>query len=218
MPSPSSSSLELDVFRAVRAEKAAFFLAVMEHAKTHIANNPVTEIDEDGSETVRNYLSEREGYLLEIEEMAQVAELFFMLEEGGVNRDPIRLRAYLEAHKRRFDDWLDGLNSAKKPYVERGFTTDRVKRGVLKNGKIDILVDAATGGVAKFDQATICSLLIEFMSDEQCRQILVALGNGGLIARRGEERIVISATDRLVDLYRQQFTGIAEAVAKRVPA
>jgi hypothetical protein len=64
-----------------------------------------------------------------------------------------------------------------------GLTPDRIRKGLFAEDSIAKVVENYKGDGSTFDQSDLSRLLVELMSQETCRKIVVALAEAGYLVR-----------------------------------
>jgi len=198
---PVTLSRELTVLRAIRLARATFMRRLVEHAMAHLAETG------DGSAS----LSPEELRQLKSEGVVQIAEIFFLFEETGMN-DPALLRSRLEMHNEALGAKLTQMRENNLAHTPEGLSRDRLASGILDDGKIQMLVDEAEWGELRFDQSSLSSLLIELMAPESCRTLVILLARFGFLKRIGTNNVRIRSLGKLEQLYREHLAQIADAL------
>lgn len=198
---PVTLSRELTVLRAIRLARATFMRRLVEHATAHLAETG------DGSAS----LSPEELRQLKSEGVVQIAEIFFLFEETGMN-DPALLRSRLEMHNEALGAKLTQMRENNLAHTPEGLSRDRLASGILDDGKIQMLVDEAEWGELRFDQSSLSSLLIELMAPESCRTLVILLARFGFLKRIGTNNVRIRSLGKLEQLYREHLAQIADAL------
>lgn len=194
---PQSFSTALLCLAALRQARADFFDQVVDHAETWRKEEGVSE------------LSREDRKLLRSEGTAQIAELFFVIEEGNINT-PDALRGFFERHN---DDMRSLLATCERGYTRFGLSEGRLKSAVFKDRQIDLVLHESSHGKVTFDQRSIGKVLAEAMSFESCRSLLLLLANSGLLKRNSFQSIVlVSPNGKIEDMYRRHLSHVASTV------
>jgi len=182
----------------LREGRATFFAACAAHAAEHA---PAERRTPEGALS-RDYLG-----LIRSDAAAQIAELFFLIEELGL-RDGGRFRSFLESH-----------NAAMRAYLEApermhalGLTPQRVKAAIFPEERIGFFEFVSPPGRLYLDQSSVGRLLTEVMAPESCRRVVIALAEGGLLERHQLGSVLISSEGRLEGFYRDHLMTVANAV------
>src|SRR5690606_12492214 len=85
---------------------------------------------------------------------------------------------------------------------------DRIASGLLEAEQIENLVDEAEDGQLRFHQASLACLLVDAMSAESCRKLIVLLANCGFLRRIGRNSVRVRSKGKLERLYRDLLTAI----------
>ena len=190
-------SRELICLAAMRQARANFFDRVVDHAETWRRDRGEDDPTRD------------ERKLLRSEGVAQIAEFFFAILEGGVN-SPEALRSFFERHNA---DMSALLETCERGYTRFGLSESRVKSAMFKDHQIDLVVHESSHGVVTFDQRSIGKILTQVMSYESCRTLLILLSGAGLLKRRDFRAVVLISSDgTLESLYKDHLRYIAGAV------
>ena len=196
---------ELHLLAAIRASQLAFCDQLIAAALEYRAANPVR-----GS----SVLSPDEIRQLRSDGTAQLAEFFFTIEERGL-AEPVALRAYLNRHNDALQAKLEGLRKDGQAFTRNGLSRDRIAGGLLEAAQIDNLVEEAEDGRLRFDQTNLACLLVDAMSAESCRKLVLVLANCGFLRRIGRNNVRVRSEGKLERLYRAHLTAILQQLAKR---
>jgi hypothetical protein len=196
-----NESRELACLTALRSARARFFGDVAAHAAGHA---PESRREADGR-LMPEYLG-----LIRSEGAAQIAEFLFVVEELGL-RDGTRFRTYIENHNRAMEGYLGEPGRMRA----LGLTPQRVKAARFSEEQINFVATVSPPGELMLDQSAMGRLLVETMSTETCRKIVVALAEGGLITRRTVGQVLIGSNGVLERLYRIHLTRVVESVVDR---
>ena len=132
------------------------------------------------SEANKNDLGAKERKLLRSEEVAQIIELFFVFKERGL-LDPEELREFVDRHNSKIEKRL--------MECDRGYTRDGVPQQRLERAKFSKAHTEQTVFIQQgrentvFDQRSIGKILVELMSYEHCRKLVVLMAEVGLLVR-----------------------------------
>jgi hypothetical protein len=196
---------ELQLLAAIRASQAAFCDQLIAAAREHRAANPV-----DG----RTVLDAEEVRQLRSDGTAQLAEFFFSIEEMGLG-EPVALRAYLNRHNDALQAKLNELRRDGEAYTPNGLSRDRIAGGLLEAAQIDHLIEEAEDGRLRFDQGNLACLLVDAMSAESCRKLVLVLANCGFLRRIGRNNVRIRSEGKLETLYRAHLSAILDQISNR---
>lgn len=183
---------EMKALVAIREGRAAFFRKVVDVARQHRHTSGVGDLD---IEDVRQLKSEG---------VAQIAELFFSIEELGLSR-PQALRGYLMRHNDDLSRKLEDMRATKLSFTPTGLSRDRIASGILDESQIRTLVDEAEDGRLRFDQSSLACLLVEVMAAESCRKLILLLSKCGFFRRIGTNNVRIRSERKLEELYRSHL-------------
>ncbi len=191
-------SKALTCLAGLRAARSGFFVRLANHAQDHA---PEERREADGT-LMREYLA-----LLRNEGAAQIAELFFLIRELGLN-DASKFRGYLESHNAAMNGYLDDPSSARM----LGLSQQRIKSARFPEDRIKFLEFISPPGKLLLDQASVGRLLTEAMAPETCRKIVIALAEGGLLMRHEMGHVMVSSVGVLEDAYRDHLMEVVTAV------
>lgn len=193
-----SISPEARCLAVMRAQRATFFSGVLSRAREA---SPVIQ-----SEDVK---------ALQGEGVEQIAELLFLFRDLDLS-DPKRLRAYLARHNSSILEQVRFLEASKRGYSDTGVSRDRLEGGIISGDQIEEIVAEAEDGVVRFDQSTFACLLVDVMSAETCRKLLILLSKFGFLKRTGRLNVRIRSNGRLEDLFKDYLSGIISAMPEEV--
>jgi hypothetical protein len=194
---------ELQLLAAIRASQAEFCDQLILSAAEFRAVNPLKGNTALDAEEIRQLRSPG---------TTQVAEFFFIIEERGLG-EPAALRAYLDRHNQSLQAKLDDLRRSGQAYTGNGLSRDRIASGLLEAGQIETLLDEAEDGRLRFDQTSLACLLVDAMSAESCRKLLLLLANCGFLRRIGRNNVRVRSEGKLERLYRQHLSAILEKIS-----
>lgn len=194
----SARSVALSCLMGLREGRAAFFERVTAHATEHA---PDERRNEDGT-LGRDFLS-----LIRSDGAAQIAELFFLIEELGL-KDGKKFRPFLESHNQAMQAYIDEPSRL----AGTGLTIQRIKAAVFTEERMGFFEFVSPPGKLFLDQSSIGRLLTELMAPESCRRIVIALAEGGLVERHQLGSVLISSEGLLEGFYRDHLMAIADAV------
>jgi hypothetical protein len=190
-------SSELICLSAMRGARAAFFDAIVDHAEAWRAENGGPELAQD------------ERKLLRSDGLAQLAEFFYALREAKLS-DPEQIKGFMRRHN---DDMRALLESCERGYTRFGLSAARIKSAFFTPQQMDLVAHESANGRVTFDQRSIGKIMVQIMSFESCRTLLVLLASCGLLTRSDFRSIVlISSGGQLEDLYGAQMRAIVESV------
>ena len=198
MSAPRSESLALACLSGLRSARAQFFTALSGCAAENIG---AEHRDRNGS-VRRDVLG-----LLRSDGTAQIAELFFLIEELGL-QDQSLFRAFLARHNDAMQAYLDEPDRLQRLGVSR----QRIKAAIFSKERMDFLGLVSPPGQLLLDQAAIGRLLTEVMAPESCRKIVVALAESGLLKRHEVGTVLVSSDGKLEALFREHLIIVAKAV------
>lgn len=194
---------ELQLLAAIRASQAEFCDQLILSAAEFRAANPLRGSTVLDAEEIRQLRSPG---------TTQVAEFFFIIEERGL-AEPAALRAYLDRHNQSLQAKLDDLRRSGQAYTGNGLSRDRIASGLLEAGQIETLLDEAEDGRLRFDQTSLACLLVDAMSAESCRKLLLLLANCGFLRRIGRNNVRVRSEGKLERLYRQHLSAILAKIS-----
>lgn len=194
---------ELQLLAAIRASQAEFCDQLILSAAEFRATNPLKGGTVLDAEEIRQLRSPG---------TTQVAEFFFIIEERGL-AEPEALRAYLDRHNQSLQAKLDDLRRSGQAYTGNGLSRDRIASGLLEAGQIETLLDEAEDGRLRFDQTSLACLLVDAMSAESCRKLLLLLASCGFLRRIGRNNVRVRSEGKLERLYRLHLSAILERIS-----
>lgn len=198
-----STSAELSCLVAINDARLWFLKSVLAAAEAHRRDNPV-----DGS----NELTDLEISKLRSNGVAQIAELFFLLDDMEVRR-PDKLRIFLETHNEAVREKIDALVVSGDHYTDSGLSRDRLRDGLLSSDQIQTILDEAEELRVQFSQSALAGLLTFEMSPESCRDLILVLASCGLLRRRGEKTIRVFSPGVLEGLYREHLAIVIKRIS-----
>ena len=185
-------------------------LSAMRQARADFYDGVVSFAEDWRCKQQENDLSREERKLLRSDSVAQIAEFFFVLSEGGLN-EPERIKAFLSRHN---EDMAKLLGNCERGYTRFGLSAARLKEAHFSPHQINLIIHESANGPITFDQRSIGKILTQVMSFESCRTLLVLLASVGLLQRRDFRSLVlISSNGLLEDLYRTQLSAIVSSTA-----
>lgn len=223
---------------AMRTARAAFAASVVAHARQYVSINPIKEEeksavkskakardwddlgddeeDEDdrpkGKVTIRHQLNAEEVATLRSDRTFVVAEILYLL-KATVADSPDELRTLLQTHSDSIRAAKRKLDKSSDVTTDSGLTPTRLKRGIFTPLQIESAVSELEGtGKLTIDQRVFAGLLIETMSAETNRQVLLTLADCGFIKRIGKTTVRIGSQGILEDLYGLHLAAILPAV------
>lgn len=196
---------ELQLLAAIRSSQAEFCDQIIAAAAEYRAANPLERSTVLDAEEVRQLRSSG---------ATQVAEFFYIIEERGL-AEPAALRAYLNRHNESLQAKLDDLRRSGQAYTGNGLSRDRIASGLLEAEQIENLVDEAEDGRLRFDQTSLACLLVDAMSAESCRKLLLLLANCGFLRRIGRNNVRVRSEGKLEQLYRMHLSAILARISDR---
>lgn len=147
--------------------------------------------------------------LMRSDGVAQIAEFFFVIRDGGVS-SPEALRQFLQRHN---EDMEVLLASCERGYTVGGLSRERIEKSIFSDRQIDYLMHECASGEPRFDQQSLQRIFTQSMSFETCRKLVILLAEGGFLNRWEYNQVLISSKGILEDLYRDHLTTIVEAIA-----
>lgn len=190
---------EMATLVAIREGRATFFRKVVDSASQYRSSSGGDALD---MEEVRQLKSEG---------VAQIAELFFSIDELGLS-EPHALRGYLIRHNDDLSRKLEEMRTKKASFTPTGLSRDRIASGILEESQIRTLVEEAEDGRLRFDQSSLACLLVEVMAAESCRKLIVLLSRCGFFRRIGTNNVRIRSERKLEDLYRDHLQLIRKKI------
>lgn len=191
-------SAALTCLTGLRSARAKFFAALVDYAGKHA---PEECRDPDGG-LAREYLN-----LIRSESAAQIAELFFVIEELGL-RDGKRFRSYLVNHNAAMDAYLADPAQARL----LGLSQQRIKSSRFPEERLGFFEMVSPPGQLYLDQAAVGRLLAEVMAPETSRKVVIALAEGNLLQRHSHGTVLISSEGVLEGLYRDHLNFVVDTV------
>lgn len=197
MTANATISRELVCLAALRQARSRFFRTLEKLAvdARQEAGDPV--------------LSREQSKLLRSEGVAQIAEFFFIVRDGGIS-DPDALRSFLERHN---DDMRVLLEDCERGYTSGGLSRERVERSIFTDKQIQYILHECESGEVRFDQQSLQRIFTQSMSFESCRKLLILLAECGFLNRWEYNQVLISSKGVLEDLYREHLSTIINAIA-----
>ncbi len=190
-------SRELICLAAMRQARSDFFDRVVDHAEAWRRDRGEDEPSRDARKLLRS------------EGVAQIAEFFFAIREGGISTSEA-LRGFFDRHNA---DMAALLETCERGYTRFGLSESRVKSAIFKDHQVDLVIHESSHGTVTFDQRSIGKILTQVMSYESCRTLLILLSEAGLLQRRDFRAVVlISSNGTLESLYRDHLSYIATAL------
>jgi hypothetical protein len=191
-------SPELNCLSALRGARAWLFGEIEAHAAAHVGLGSVAELDRDHRKLLRG------------EPVAQIAEFFYVLRDGGVSV-PDGLRAFLLRHN---EDMAALLASCRNGYSVGGLSEQRIKRSMFSDAQINYVLHESSNGQIRFDQQALQRIFTQTMSFESCRTLLVLLADFGFLHRWEFNQVIIASNGRLEDLFAEHLTHVVNALGK----
>jgi len=192
MPGP-----ELRCLAALRGSKAEFFNALELCAAQSAGLGSPAELGREHRKLLRS------------EPVAQIAEFYYVLRDGGI-AIPDGLHGFLERHN---DDMRNLLRSCKNGYTVGGLSAQRIKRSIFSEAQINYVLHESSGGTPRFDQQSLQRIFTQTMSFETCRSLLVLLSDFGFLNRWEFNQVIIASKGVLENLYAEQLRSIVDAVS-----
>jgi len=189
-------SRELVALAAMRQARATFFRKLEDHAtSTREATNAEPH-------------SRDQRKLIRSDGVAQIAEFFFVLREGGVTT-PEALRQFILRHN---EDMEALLATCERGYTVGGLSKERIEKSIFSERQIDYLMHECQGGEPRFDQQSLQRIFTQSMSFETCRKLVILLAEGGFLNRWEYNQVLISSKGLLEDFYGEHLSTIVGAV------
>ncbi|MCB1465577.1 MAG: hypothetical protein KDK08_00110, partial [Rhizobiaceae bacterium] len=120
---------------ALRRAREQFFDSVVEHAEGWRTRHDEPE------------LTREERKLLRSESTAQIAEFFFLIEEGGINT-PDSLTAFFERHNAAMEALL---KTCERGYTRFGLSQDRIEKAKFSKQQIEYVLHESSRGIVTLD-------------------------------------------------------------------
>lgn len=193
-----TDSQEMICLVALREARATLLVDLAAHADAH------------GSEDVRDpdgRISRETLELVQSDAAEQISELFFVLQELGLNEGAM-IRAYLEQHTAAMNDLLADPDKMRA----RGLTAQRIKAARFSPAQIEFIELVSLPGQLRLDQSALGRLLSELMSPETCRKVVIALSECGFLDRHNVGQALISSRGVLEQIYRMHLAKIVTNV------
>ena len=194
---PDDISRELICLAAMRQARADFFSALERMATEHLDASGEPPLEREQRKLIRS------------EGVAQIAEFFYILREGGVS-EPRALEQFLRRHN---EDMQALLDQAKGGYTVGGLSPQRVRQSIFSERQIDYVLHECAGGELRLDQLSLQRIFTQSMSFESCRKLLVLLADCGFLNRREFNQVLISSKGILETLYSDHLGVIVRAIA-----
>jgi len=184
-------SRQLVCLAAIRAARAEFFDRII-----RIAEESSLSLREGGLSLVARRMLRTEG-------VAQIAELFFVFQERGIN-SPENFRAFIDRHN---SDMLSRIKECNKGYSRYGVSERELRKCIFEEHQVDHIIHMSAAGHLSLDQRSIGKILREAMSFETCRTLLILLTQYGLLRRHDFRTVVLVSSGGVMEsVYRDHLT------------
>lgn len=188
-------SRELHCLNALREGRALFFHSIMSHARQNACQPPGKAADDID--------------LLLSENTYQVAAFYYMVEERHLSERSV-IRGCLQRHNEDMTALL--ADRAKSRLM--GLPPQRVRGAIFQPHQIEKVVQnvEVIDGKSRLrlDQSDLGRLLIEVMSAETCRKVIIGLSNAGLLSRINIGSVMIISTGVLESYFRRHLQHIVQ--------
>ena len=140
----------------------------------------------------------------------QIAEFFFLLRAFGLDSEE-KIRRYAELHNRH----LEELQEDRAKMRRLGLSPTRVRKGMFSPESIPKLVENYRSGNGAIDQSDLSRLLIEVMSPETCRKMVVMLTDAGYLERWRSpyQSVLVRSTGALERIFARSLRHVRSALA-----
>ena len=140
----------------------------------------------------------------------QIAEFFFLLRAFGLDSEE-KIRRYAELHNRH----LEELQADRAKMRRLGLSPTRIRKGMFSPDSIPKLVENYRAGDGAIDQSDLSRLLIEVMSPETCRKMVVMLTDAGYLERWRSpyQSVLVRSTGALERIFALSLRHVRSALS-----
>ena len=160
----------------------------------------------DGSANQDRYYAAQ----LRQEPTMQIAEFFFLLRAFGLDSEE-KIRRYAELHNQH----LEELQADRAKMRRLGLSPTRIRKGMFSPDSIPKLVENYRAGNGAIDQSDLSRLLIEVMSPETSRKMVVMLTEAGYLERWRSpyQSVLVRSTGALERMFARSLRHVRSALA-----
>ena len=140
----------------------------------------------------------------------QIAEFFFLLRAFGLDSEE-KIRRYAELHNQH----LEELQADRAKMRRLGLSPTRIRKGMFSPDSIPKLVENYRAGEGAIDQSDLSRLLIEVMSPETSRKMVVMLTEAGYLERWRSpyQSVLVRSTGALERIFAMSLRHVRSALA-----